>query len=49
MKPVSDRPGSVTTFGSPAADPRGPPPKPRDVYDPDLHIDTIKVKTRDFR
>jgi error-prone DNA polymerase len=23
--------------------------KPRDIYIPDLHIDTIKVKTRDFR
>jgi len=24
-------------------------PKPRDIYVPDLHIDRIKVKTRDFR
>jgi error-prone DNA polymerase len=23
--------------------------KPRDIYIPDLHIDTLKVKTRDFR
>jgi error-prone DNA polymerase len=23
--------------------------RPRDIYIPDLHIDTIKVKTRDFR
>jgi error-prone DNA polymerase len=23
--------------------------KPRDIYIPDLHIDTIKIKTRDFR
>ena len=49
MKPVGDRPSSVTTFGSPGADPRGLPPKPRDIYVPDLHIDTIQVKTRDFR
>jgi error-prone DNA polymerase len=33
-------------------DPRGPRSKglrPRDIYVPDLHLDTIKVKTRDFR
>ncbi len=33
-------------------DPRELPPKglrPRDIYIPDLHIDTIRVKTRDFR
>jgi error-prone DNA polymerase len=33
-------------------DPREPPPKglrTRDIYVPDLHIDTIKVKPRDFR
>jgi error-prone DNA polymerase len=33
-------------------DPRSLPPKgpkPRDIYVPDLHIDSIKVKTRDFR
>ena len=23
--------------------------KPRDIYVPDLHIDALKVKTRDFR
>lgn len=36
--------------GSP--DVRGLPPKglrTRDIYIPDLHIDNIKVKTRDFR
>jgi error-prone DNA polymerase len=36
--------------GSPDA--RGLPPKglrTHDIYIPDLHIDTIKVKTRDFR
>ena len=35
--------------GSPGIDPRSLPPKPRDIYLPDLHIDSIKVKTRDFR
>jgi error-prone DNA polymerase len=33
-------------------DPRELPPKglrTRDVYIPDLHLDTLKVKTRDFR
>jgi len=38
--------------GSPTPDPRDLPPKgfrPRDIYIPDLHIDTIKVKPRDFR
>jgi error-prone DNA polymerase len=33
-------------------DPRELPPKgfrPRDIYIPDLHIDAIRVKTRDFR
>jgi error-prone DNA polymerase len=23
--------------------------KPRDIYIPDIHIDTLKLKTRDFR
>jgi error-prone DNA polymerase len=38
--------------GSSGIDPRSLPPKgpkPRDIYVPDLHIDSIKVKTRDFR
>ncbi|HMF68358.1 MAG TPA: HipA N-terminal domain-containing protein [Phyllobacterium sp.] len=37
--------------GSPAADPRSVPKgmKVRDFFDPHGHIDTIKVKTRDFR
>jgi error-prone DNA polymerase len=37
---------------SPGIDRRSLPPKlpkPRDMYVPDLHIDSIKVKTRDFR
>jgi error-prone DNA polymerase len=43
--------GDEFHHGSPTPDPRGLPktPKPRDIYIPDLHIDTIKVKTRDFR
>jgi len=38
--------------GSSTPDPRELPPtgfRPRDIYIPDLHIDTIRVKTRDFR
>lgn len=38
--------------GSPTPDPRDLPPRAlrtRDIYIPDLHLDTIKVKTRDFR
>jgi error-prone DNA polymerase len=41
--------GDEFHHGSPCFDPRSLPPKPRDIYVPDLHIDTIKVKTRDFR
>jgi error-prone DNA polymerase len=44
--------GDEFHHGSPGIDPRSLPPKgpkPRDIYVPDLHIDTIKVKTRDFR
>jgi error-prone DNA polymerase len=39
----------VKSGGGP--DPREPPPKGlriRDIYTPDLHIDTIKVKARNF-
>lgn len=37
--------------GSPTPDPRGLPKgwRTRDIYIPDLQIDTIKVTTRDFR
>ena len=28
---------------------RHPPPKPRDIFIPDLHIDTLKVKSRNFQ
>jgi error-prone DNA polymerase len=44
--------GDEFYHGSPRIDPRSLPPKgpkPRDIYIPDLHIDSIKVKTRDFR
>jgi error-prone DNA polymerase len=43
--------GDEFHHGSPSIDPRNLPPKgpkPRDIYVPDLHIDSIKVKTRDF-
>jgi len=40
--------GDEFHHGSPTPDPRGLP-KVRDIYIPDLHIDTIKVKTRNFR
>jgi error-prone DNA polymerase len=40
--------GDEFHHGSPGIDPRSLPPKPRDIYVPDLHIDSIKVKTRDF-
>jgi len=44
--------GDEFHHGSPTPDPRDLPPKglrTRDIYIPDLHLDTIKVKTRDFR
>jgi error-prone DNA polymerase len=41
--------GDEFHHGSPGTDPRSLPPKTRDIYVPDLHIDSIKVKTRDFR
>lgn len=41
--------GDEFQHGSPGIDPRSLPPKPRDIYVPDQHIDSIKVKTRDFR
>ena len=44
--------GDEFHHGSPGIDPRSLPPKipkPRDIYVPDLHIDSIQVKTRDFR
>jgi error-prone DNA polymerase len=44
--------GDEFHHGSPTPDPRGLPPKtpkPRDIYIPGLHIDSMKVKTMDFR
>ncbi len=44
--------GDKFHHGSPGLDPRCPPQKgltTRDIHIPDLHIDTIKVKTREFR
>jgi len=37
--------------GAPRPDPRGSPkgPQPRDIVDPDLHLNAIKAKARDFR
>lgn len=43
--------GDEFHHGSASPDPRGLPPnglRTRDIYIPDLHIDTIEVKTRDF-
>jgi error-prone DNA polymerase len=50
--PVPHGRGDEFYHGSPGIDPRSLPPKgpkPRDIYIPDVHIDSIKVKTRDFR
>jgi len=50
--PVPYAHGDEVTNGGSAPDPRELPPKglrTRDIYIPDLHIDNIKVKTRDFR
>jgi len=44
--------GDEVTHGGSGPDPRELPPKglrTRDIYIPDLHIDTLKVKARDFR
>ena len=44
--------GDEFHHGNPGIDPRSLPPKglrTRDIYIPDLHIDSIKVMTRDFR
>ncbi len=39
--------GDEGHHGPHGPDPRGP--RPRDIYVPDLHIDTLKTKARDFR
>ncbi|MER8446525.1 error-prone DNA polymerase [Mesorhizobium sp. M1066] len=43
--------GDEFHHGSPTPDPRGMPrgSRPRNIIDPYLHIDQIKVKTRDFK
>ncbi|NDW06298.1 error-prone DNA polymerase [Jiella pacifica] len=44
--------GDEFHHGPPSPDPRDQPPRAmrtRDIYIPDLHIDTIKVKARNFR
>jgi error-prone DNA polymerase len=50
--PIQYAHGDEVTNGGSAPDPRELSPKglrTRDIYIPDLHIDNIKVKTRDFR
>lgn len=51
MFPLPHGRGDEFHHGS-TPDPRGqsrPTVKPRDIYIPDLHIDTLKVKAREFR
>lgn len=36
-------------YNGSAPDPRQARPKARDIYIPDLHLDTIRPRTRDFR
>jgi error-prone DNA polymerase len=36
--------GDEFHHGSPGIDPRSLPPKPRDIFIPDLHIDSLKVE-----
>jgi error-prone DNA polymerase len=35
--------------GLDSREPKAPPSKPQDMYVPDLHIDTLKIKARNFR
>jgi error-prone DNA polymerase len=44
-------PGDEAKHGGHGPDSRDPRPvaKPREIYVPDLHIDTIKLKARNFR
>ena len=43
--------GDEAKHGGSGPDSRDPRPvtKPRDMYEPDLHIDTLKLKARNFR
>ena len=49
--PMQHGRGDGVKYPASGRDPREPQPegwRTRDIYLPDLHIDTIKVKTRDF-
>jgi error-prone DNA polymerase len=46
--PLPHGPGDEAHHGAPGIDPRGLP-KPKTIVDPHLHLDQIRVKTRDFR
>jgi hypothetical protein len=35
--------------GLDSREPKVPISKPRDMYEPDLHIDTLKIRARNFR
>jgi error-prone DNA polymerase len=49
--PLSAGRGDDVKHGGSGLDSREPKPpiKPRDMYEPDLHIDTLKVRARNFR
>ena len=47
--PLQHGRGDEVSHGSFRPDPREGPVKVRDIYIPDLHIDQLKVKARDFR
>jgi error-prone DNA polymerase len=49
--PVHSGRGDNTKQGGSGEDSRDPKPisRPRDMYEPDLHVDTLKVKARNFR
>jgi error-prone DNA polymerase len=49
--PVSAGRGDDAKHGGSGLDSREPKPpvRPRDIYEPDLHIDTLKVRARNFQ
>ena len=49
--PLSPGRGDDAKHGGSGLDSREPKPpvRPRDIYEPDLHIDTLKVRARNFR
>jgi error-prone DNA polymerase len=49
--PQSAGRGDDAKHGGSGPDSRGPEPpvRSRDMYEPDLHIDTLKVRARNFR